>query len=81
MSIRLTETRQRELLEALCECEGWNSPIDMLDAHICDSLCPAICTNPDCGFTTNYEHDQTRGWCDECGTKSCVSAMVLANVI
>jgi hypothetical protein len=37
--------------------------------------------NEGCDYTTDMEPDQDRGWCDECGTNSMTSAMVLAGVI
>jgi len=42
---------------------------------------PAICMNPDCDATYEYEPDQDRGWCEECQSNSVKSIMILAGVI
>lgn len=54
---------------------------ELLGSYVLDSVAPAICMNPGCDFSTEYEPDQDGGWCDECGTRSVVSALVLAGVM
>jgi hypothetical protein len=68
-------------LEQLCELEGFDSPTELAEAFICDSLCPCICMNPDCDMTDSLEPDQDRGYCDACGTNSMKSAFVLMGII
>lgn len=48
---------------------------------VMDGLCPAICLNDGCDWTTNYEPDQDRGYCEACETNSVGSALVLAGCI
>lgn len=68
-------------LKKLVELEGYDSDLDLLEAAVADSVCPAICMNDGCDYTTGTEPDQDRGWCEECGTNSMKSALVLAGVI
>jgi len=44
-----------------------------------DGLCPAICI--ECGFTSELEPDQDRGYCEACGKNSMKSALILAGII
>jgi hypothetical protein len=37
--------------------------------------------NPDCDYTTEVEPDQREGWCEECGTGTVRSGIVLAGII
>ena len=53
----------------------------MLHACVTDSISPAICTEPDCSYTTDMEPDQDRGWCEACGRNTVASAFVLAGLI
>ena len=53
----------------------------MLKACVTDSVSPAICTAPDCSYTTEMEPDQDRGYCEACGGNTVVSALVLAGLI
>ncbi len=46
-----------------------------------DSHCPGICMNPGCHYTVEVEPDQREGWCDECGTDTVKSALILAEMI
>ena len=42
-------------------------------------LSPSICTN--CGYITNMEPDQDRGWCESCEKNTVVSCLILAGII
>lgn len=68
-------------LEQLSNDYGFEDIMDMLEAAMMDGVCPAICMNPGCNYTTDMEPDQSRGWCEECGTNSVKSALVLAGII
>ena len=68
-------------LTELAEIEGFPTVDDMLEGAVLDSICPAICMNKGCNFTADYEPDQREGWCEECGTNSVKSALVLAQLI
>jgi hypothetical protein len=65
----------------LVELEGYDDPVELLADATGDSVCPAICMNGGCDFTTELEPDQDRGWCPECQTNSMKSALVLAGLI
>jgi len=68
-------------IETLANYYGFLSVMEMLEASMFDSVVPAICTNPDCDYTTEMEPDQTRGWCESCETNTVKSCLVLAEVI
>ena len=68
-------------LQTLTEYQGYLVLEQMLAAVMVDSVSPGICTNPDCNYTTEVEPDQTGGWCEECGERSVVSALILAEII
>ena len=69
------------LLERLAEIEGYDSTDALLQANVLDSVCPAICTNDGCGYTTDLEPDQDQGWCEVCAQNSMKSALILAHLI
>jgi hypothetical protein len=68
-------------LTRLVAVEGYASVADLLERSVCDSVCPGICTNDGCAYTTGVEPDQDRGWCEACGTNTVKSALVLAGLI
>src|SRR6266513_3836629 len=71
---------RRAKLAKLCEIEGFDDENDLLAAAISDSVCPAICCNPDnldCDYTEEKEPDSRDGWCEECQRGTMVSALVL----
>ena len=68
-------------LQKLMEIEGYTNLTELLAASITGSVCPAICMNEGCDYTAEMEPDQDRGWCEECGTNSMKSALVLAGLI
>ena len=74
-----TGVNRVSLLNQLANDYGFDGVSDMLEACMFDSVCPAICTV--CGYTTDMEPDQNRGWCEECGKNTVKSALILAGVI
>ncbi len=46
-----------------------------------ESVAPGICMAGDSEYSTDVEPDQTRGWCEACGTQSVTSGLVLAGMI
>ena len=71
---------RRSKLEALAD--AWGMEVDELLRHGCiDSVVPGICMNDGCDYATEYEPDQDGGWCEECGTRSVASALILAGLI
>ena len=79
MTLVLTEKAKK--LMKLCEVEGYHSPYDLVQAVAGDSVCPAICMTEGCDHTAEIESDQTEGYCEACGGKTVVSALVLAGFI
>ena len=68
-------------LQTLVELEGYSDEMELLEAATFDSVCPGICTNEGCEYTTEVEPDQGRGWCEECETHTVSSALMLAGII
>ena len=68
-------------LQKLLEIEGHDDSLAAAEAMVGDSVCPAICMNEGCDYTCEMEPDQDRGWCDECGTNSMKSGLVLMGLI
>jgi hypothetical protein len=68
-------------LMKLSEIEGFESLDDLLQAAATDSVCPAIFMTEGCDYTAEMEPDQDRGFCEECGGNTVVSALVLAGLI
>ena len=71
-------------LAKLVELEGFENETALFEAAIADSVCPAICCNPDkpdCGYTAEMEPDQTEGWCEACERGTLVSVLVLGDLI
>lgn len=63
------------------DIEGYDDEYDFLAELMTDSICPGICVNPGCDYTCEVEPDCTNGYCEECGTQSIQSALVLAGII
>lgn len=65
--------------EKLAEIEGYDNPVELMEAYINDSVAPGICKN--CDYTTEVEPDQDSGYCEECGTQTVVSIFILEGII
>jgi hypothetical protein len=75
---------RRTKLAKLIEIEGFDNEDALFAAAISDSVCPAICCNPDspdCDYTAEMEPDQAHGWCEACERGTLVSALVLGGLI
>ena len=68
-------------VDELAKGWGFADPEAMVEAYMFDGVMPAICTKESCSYSTEYEPDQSRGWCEVCGTNTVVSAAVLLGVI
>jgi len=80
-----SQQRKQELLDELLDAYGLAKD-DMglerfLEEYALDGCVPGICTEPGCGYTTEYEPDQDAGWCENCGTNTVVSGLILADII
>ncbi len=75
---------QRAKLAKLCEIEGFEDENELFAVVIADSVCPAICCNPDnpeCDYTEEKEPDSRNGWCEECQRPTMVAGLVLGGII
>ena len=77
--MRLTKELRQAKLKQILESEGYDNLDVLLEAVITDSVSPAACLN--CSYTTEMEPDQYRGYCENCGTNTVVSVLVLAGLI
>jgi hypothetical protein len=68
-------------LRTLMKIEGYDDLVEFLIENGSDSVCPGICINKGCNYTTEVEPDQDRGHCEACGTQTVKSALVLAGFI
>ncbi len=76
--------KRRAKLAQLIDIEGFDSEDELFAAAMTDSVCPAICCNPDnpgCEYTCEMEPDQDRGWCEACGKGTLLSGLVLGGII
>jgi hypothetical protein len=64
----------------LCEAEGFKTFDGLLRYVGSDDLCPAICMTEGCDHTTETKPDETEGYCEACGGRTVVSALVLAGI-
>jgi hypothetical protein len=80
----MTPEMRRAKLAKLVQLEGFEDENDLFAAAITDSVCPAICCNPDnpeCDYTEEKEPDSREGWCEECQAGTMVSGLVLGGLI
>jgi hypothetical protein len=68
-------------LQQLLKAEGYQSIDELLPAVLGDVVSPAICIGLTCQYTCEMEPDQDRGYCEECGSNTVVSALILADLI
>jgi hypothetical protein len=78
---KLTEDQKQALLQTMADDGGFEDVQEMLEASVCDSVCPAICTMSGCQSQFQMEPDCEAGLCEECGCDSVDSAMILAGLI
>ena len=68
-------------LDQLASDFGFDDPLDLIEAYVCDGLMPAICMTRGCDYSTEMEPDQDQGWCECCGANTMKSAAILMGVI
>jgi hypothetical protein len=72
--------REASKLDCLAETCGLTVP-SFIEEYALEDVVPGICMNPNCDHTADVEPDQREGWCEECGTGSVQSGIVLAGLI
>lgn len=70
-------TTDAEKLLRLAETEGFNNSQEFMESYAVSSTVPGICMNDDCTYTSEYEPDQTSGWCEFCDTATVCSGIEL----
>ena len=76
----LSEEMRRAKLVRLAAIEGMDVEA-LLRIAPYDGVSLTICTNESCDDATEMEPDQNTGWCENCGTNSLHSALVLARLM
>lgn len=66
-------------LEKLAKIEGMTVD-ELMESAVSDSVCYGICANDGCDYTTTVEPDQRCGHCENCGTSSVKSVLVLMGI-
>ena len=72
---------KRKKFEELMRQEGYDDKTEFLEAVAFDSVCPGICINEGCDYTTEVEPDCRNGWCENCEAGTVKSALDLMGVI
>jgi len=67
-------------LKDLARIEGMTEE-GLLEQATFDSVAKGICMNKDCNYTTEVEPDQSKGYCESCGTNTVQSCLVIAGMI
>jgi len=66
-------------MEQLLEVEGFDEPIELLEAYQDEGAVPCICTH--CGMIEYWEPDARDVLCLQCGRRTVQSCFVLMGVI
>ena len=77
----LSNSEREAKLQELAELEGFRQVQEMFDAAVSDLVRPGIRVNPGCDYTADVEPDQRKGHCENCGTQTVKSCLVLARLI
>jgi len=80
----MTPETRRSKLAKLVEFNGFADENELFAAAAGDTVCLAICCNPDkpeCDHIAEMEPDQEHGWCEMCGRGTLVSGLVLGGII
>ena len=68
-------------LELLTTELGYSNPVDMLWDHEFSTNSPSICMNEDCDLIHYVNQYESKGICEECGTKTVMSCQMLQDKI
>jgi hypothetical protein len=80
MSAIVLSNKASKLIK-VCEAEGFATIDDLVALTVADSMCPAICMTEGCDYIAPMESDQEEGYCENCGSNTMVSVLVLAELI
>ena len=81
--MHLSPQVRAQKLAKLLQTEGFTDITELAEEALLGSRAgtPSIYMNEGCNYTCEMEPDQEEGWCDECGTNSMMSGLVLAELI
>lgn len=72
-----TKKKLQHKLELLSAELGFDSPIDLLLEHEFSSNSPSICINDECDLIHYQNPLESKGICEDCGTKSVMSCQMI----
>lgn len=67
--------------EQLAQDWGYEDEFEAAEELITDSVCPGICMNPNCDYSTEVEPDCSSGYCEECDTQSVQSLFIIMGIM
>jgi hypothetical protein len=70
-----------EKLQQLVDDFGYDSDLELFQAATFDSVCPGICMNEDCDYSTEVEPDCSDGYCEICDSQTVKSGLILGDMI
>ena len=76
----MTPTKTEKLV-ALARQEFETTPEGLFEIIGIGTVVPGICMRPGCDYVTEVAGDEEDGWCDECETATCTSALLLAELV
>ena len=76
----MTPTKTEKLV-TLARQEFETTPEELFRLIGIATVVPGICMQPGCDFVTEVAGDEEDGWCEECGTSTCTSALLLAELV
>lgn len=79
MKVNIEPADARHKLEQLAEEYGYHVE-EFLEEKRKEELVPGICIRRGCFFIEEYGPEEDAGHCDECGTATVVSGLVLAQI-
>ena len=67
--------------EQLAKDYGYKDAWECIQDTHNDGAIPGICRNKGCNYSTDVEPDQECGFCEDCGTQTVASIMILEGLI
>ncbi len=68
-------------VQKLAADSGFSTVEEMLESALCDGVCPAICMEEFCEYSTDLEPDAENCPCEECGEHTVSSALIIMGFI
>ncbi len=66
-------------LKLLCEYEAMTHE-ELCEQAVYDGIALGMCLQPGCDYYTEVESDNDAGWCEECGTPTVQSCLIMSGI-